>query len=132
MTRLAPERRLLATFLVGSSVLMAVLGAAHSVWPYTVLRFFQVLCIAPVFPMVVARIAQHAGGDIIGLVNSSRIAAAFLGPVLATTVLAWSSSAVVYLAMAVLGVACLPLVTLSSPADRGTGRRPWRWLPRRW
>jgi DHA1 family multidrug resistance protein-like MFS transporter len=127
LTHLAPERRLLAVLLVGSSFLMAVLGAAHSVWPYTALRFLQVLCVAPVFPLVVARIAQHAGGDIIGLVNSSRIAAAFIGPVLATTVLASSAAWVVYGAMAALGFACLPLVMLPSPADRGTGQRGGRW-----
>jgi DHA1 family multidrug resistance protein-like MFS transporter len=131
VTRVAPERRLLTALVVGSSALMAVLGAAGSVWPYTVLRFLQVLCIAPVFPVVVGRIAQHAGGDVIGLVNSSRIAAAFLGPVLATSVLAWSSAGVVYLAMAALGFACLPLLALPSPADRGGGRRGWRWPFRR-
>jgi len=119
LVTLASERRLLGGLLVGSSALMAVLGAFGSVWAYTLARFFQVLCIAPVFPMVVTRIAQHAGGDVIGLVNSARIAAAFLGPVLATSVLAWSSPAVVYVAMAALGFACLPLVALPSPADRG-------------
>jgi MFS family permease len=105
---------------------MAILGVARPVWLYTLIRFVQVLCIAPVFPLVVGRIAQHAGGDIIGIVNSARIAAAFVGPVLATSLLAWTSAPIVYLAMAALGVACLPLVALPSPADRGhrpSGRR---------
>jgi DHA1 family multidrug resistance protein-like MFS transporter len=122
VVQLASERRLLATLLVASSVFMAALGAVRSVWAYTLVRFIQVLFIAPVFPLVVARIAQHAGGDVIGLVNSARIAAAFVGPVLATSVLAWTSPPAVYLLMAALGPACLPLVALPSPADRG--KRP--------
>jgi DHA1 family multidrug resistance protein-like MFS transporter len=126
LVRLASERRLLATLLIASSVFMAILGMARPVWLYTLIRFVQVLCIAPVFPLVVGRIAQHAGGDIIGLVNSARIAAAFVGPVLATSLLAWASAPIVYLAMGALGAACLPLVALPSPADRGhrpPGRR---------
>ncbi len=119
--RLASERRLVAALLVGSSALLAGLGAVGSVWAYTAVRFLQVLCIAPVFPLVVARVAQHAGGDVIGIVNSARIAASFVGPVVVTSVLAVASPAVVYALLAVIGVACLPLVALRGPADRGRG-----------
>ena len=87
-------------------------------WAYTTVRFLQVLCIAPVFPLVVARVAQHAGGDVIGIVNSARIAGSFVGPVVATSVLAVASPAVVYLVLAAMGVACLPLTALRGPSDR--------------
>lgn len=91
---------------------------AHSVWPYGVLRFLQVLCIAPVFPLVVARIAQHAGGTAIGVINSARIGAAFVGPVVATTVLAWTSPSALYLLLAAMGVACLPVAATARPRAR--------------
>lgn len=104
------EPRLIALLLVASSGFVAALGMATSAWSFGVLRFLQVLCIAPVFPLVVAGIVQHAGGAVIGVVNASRIGAAFLGPVLATTLLAWTSPAALYLALAALGVACVPLV----------------------
>lgn len=110
MSELAPERRLLVALLTISSVCVAVLGAARSVWLFGALRFVQVLSIAPVFPLVVARIAQHASGRAIGLVNSARIAAAFAGPVAATSVLAWTAPALVYLTMAAMGLVCVPLV----------------------
>lgn len=119
LVKLAAERRLLTVLLVTSSVFMAALGIAASVWSYTLVRFLQVLCIAPVFPIVVAHVAQHGGGNEIGLINSARIAAAFLGPVMATSVLAWTSPVAVYLSIAALGLACLPLVMLPSPVDRG-------------
>ncbi len=81
------ERRALIWFLLGSSVLVAALGVAGDVWSFGVLRFLQVLCIAPVFPLSVAAIAQRASGEAIGFVNSARIGAAFIGPVVATTLL---------------------------------------------
>ena len=104
------ERRLIATLLVASSVSVAALALAGSVWPYGVLRFVQVLSIAPVFPLVVSRVVQHAGGSAIGVINAARIGAGFVGPVAATTLLAWTSPAVVYILLASVGLACVPLV----------------------
>jgi DHA1 family multidrug resistance protein-like MFS transporter len=104
------ERRLVVVLLALGSVSLAAFGMAASVAPFGVLRFVQVLCIAPVFPIVFARIAQHASGEAVGFVNSARIAAAFLGPVVATSTLTWASTPVVYLTLAALTVACIPLV----------------------
>lgn len=105
---LLPERRLLAGLLVASSVAVALLGVAEAVWSYATLRFLQVLCVAPVFPLVVARIAVHAGGQAIGAINSARIGASFVGPVLATNVLAWSTPATLYVLLGLVGLACVP------------------------
>ena len=116
--RLAREQRLVGVLLAASSALMAALAPIGSVWGYTVVRFLQVLCVAPVFPLVVARIAQYAGGDMIGIINSARIAASFVGPVLATSVLAVAPPVWVYLLMAAMGLACVPLVALRGPEDR--------------
>jgi MFS family permease len=115
---LFPERRLIAVLLVASSVSVAALAAAGSVWPYGGLRFLQVLSIAPVFPLVVSRVVQHAGGSAIGVINAARIGAGFVGPVAATTLLAWTSPAVVYFLLASIGLACVPLVRM-----RETGAR---------
>jgi MFS transporter, DHA1 family, multidrug resistance protein len=104
------ESRLVVVLLALGSASLAALGLAGSVAAFGVLRFVQVLCIAPVFPIVIARIAQHASGEAIGLVNSARIAAAFVGPVAATSMLTWTSTAVVYATLAALTLACIPLV----------------------
>ncbi len=112
LVELFSERRLIVTLLLAASAFQASLGLAHSVWFYGTLRFLQVLCIAPVFPLVVAGIAQYAGGGAIGIINSARIGAAFVGPVIATTLLAWASPWALYLVLAATGVACLPLVVM--------------------
>jgi MFS family permease len=112
VSQLAPEGRLIPALFVGSSVCVAALGLAGSPWSYGLVRFLQVLLIAPVFPLVVARVAHVAGGAAIGVINSARIGAAFVGPVLATSLLTWTSPAVLYLALAAVGLACLPLARL--------------------
>ncbi len=115
---LVGERRLLPALLIGSAVAVLALALAGSVWSYGVLRFLQVLAIAPVFPLVVAQIATHAGGQAIGFINSARLGAAFLGPVLATAVLARTSSLALYVLLAVASLACLPLTRLRAGAAR--------------
>jgi uncharacterized membrane protein YuzA (DUF378 family) len=66
----------------------------------------------------VARIAQRAGGEAIGLVNSARIGAAFIGPVAATTLLTWTTPAVVYALLGLAGLACVPLVRPRAHAEK--------------
>ena len=115
---LFPERQLIGALLMASSVSVAGLAAAGSVWPYGGLRFLQMLSIAPVFPLVVSRVVQHAGGAAIGVINSARIGAGFIGPVVATTLLAWTSPGVVYLLLAAIGLACVPLVRMREAGAR--------------
>jgi hypothetical protein len=54
-------------------------------------------------------LAHRLGGKAIGLINSARIGAAFLGPVVATTLLAWAPAPVLYVCLGVAGAACIPL-----------------------
>ena len=120
---LLPERRLIAGLLAMSSLFVIALAAARSVWPYGILRFLQVACIAPVFPIVVGRVAHSAGGRAIGVINSARIGAAFLGPVIATSLLAWTSPPAVYATLALMGLVCVPLAARPLATGRGEGRR---------
>ena len=113
------DRTTIVWFLAASSLGLGGLALAPGVWSFGIVRFFQVLCIAPVFPLSVAGVAQRASGMAIGIVNSSRIAGAFLGPVLATTLLAWLSPAAVYLTVAALGLLVAPLVASLGLRGRG-------------
>ena len=119
---LVPERRLIPGLLAVSSLFVIALAAARTVWPFGILRFLQVLCIAPVFPIVVARVAQSAGGAAIGVINSARIGAAFVGPVIATSLLAWTSPTMVYVALALMGLMCVPLAGMQLAGARGERR----------
>jgi MFS transporter, DHA1 family, multidrug resistance protein len=119
---LLPERRLIPALLAASSLFVLALAAVRSVWPFGILRFFQVICIAPVFPIVVGRVAHSAGGRAIGVINSARIGAAFLGPVIATSLLAWTTAPAVYVAIALMGLVCVPLAGRRLAPGRVEGR----------
>jgi DHA1 family multidrug resistance protein-like MFS transporter len=115
LAALVPERRLTATLLVLSGAFMLGLALSTGVWSYTVVRFLQVLCIAPVFPLVVARIAHQTSGGAIGIINSARIGASFIGPVIATSLLASAPPVALYALLAAMGLACVPLALLRDP-----------------
>ncbi len=105
---LVGERRAVPWALAGSSLFLVALALAGNVWTFSAVRLLQMLCIAPVFPLSVAAIAQGASGQAIGFVNSARIGASFLGPVLATTLLTWAPPAAVYLVLAAPGLGLVP------------------------
>src|SRR5262249_8412166 len=109
LAALLPERRLMAGLLVASGVLMGTMALPGSAWGYSAIRFLQVLCAAPIFPLVVARTAQHGSGGAIGIINSARIGGAFIGPVVATSILSVSSPAVLYVTLGLASLACVPL-----------------------
>jgi len=118
LAEILPERRLVAALFVGSSLSVAGLAVAPGVWTYGLLRFLQVLFIAPVFPIVVARIAQTAGGEAIGVINAARIGASFIGPVVATSLLAAGAPVTLYMVLALTGLACLPVSGMRAHVPR--------------
>ncbi|MGH7320543.1 MAG: MFS transporter [Candidatus Rokuibacteriota bacterium] len=121
------DQRSVTWLLGGSSVFLAALALAPEVWSFGALRFVHVLAVAPVFPLAVAAIAPRASGEAIGFVNSSRIGAAFVGPVLATTLLAWGRPSLVYITLAGVGLALLPLLRRGSaryPSGSASGGSP--------
>ena len=107
---LVGDRRAIVWFLGASSLLLAAQAAAPELWTFGILRFLQVLCIAPIFPLSVAAIAQRSSGTAIGFVNSSRIGAAFLGPVVATTLLTVAPVWAVYVTLGAVGLAVVPVL----------------------
>ena len=121
LAALLPEGRLIAVLLVSSGILMAAMAVPNSAWGYSVVRFLQVLCSAPIFVLVVARTVQHGSGGAIGVINSARIGGSFIGPVLATSILSVSSPSVLYLTLGLACMACVPLAL--GPWTRPGGRR---------
>jgi MFS family permease len=135
VAELVGGRRGVRWLLAASCACIALMGAAPDIVSFGALRFVQVLWVAPVFPLTVAAIAPRVSGQAIGLVNSSRIAAAFTGPVAATTVLAVAPPAAVYLILAAGGLAVIPLLgrirTRQGEAGTSATRARARRRPRR-
>ena len=104
------DLRAIVWFLGASSLLLALQALAPGVWSFSALRFLQVLCIAPIFPLSVAAIAPRSSGTAIGFLNSSRIGAAFVGPVIATTLVTVAPIWTVFVTLAAFGLAMVPLL----------------------
>jgi DHA1 family multidrug resistance protein-like MFS transporter len=104
------DLRAIVWFLGASSLLLALQALAPGVWSFSALRFLQVLCIAPIFPLSVAAIAPRSSGTAIGFLNSSRIGAAFVGPVIATTLVTVAPIWTVFVTLAAFGLAVVPLL----------------------
>ena len=109
LAALLPERTLVAALLVASGALMATMALPTGAFGFAVVRFLQVLCAAPIFPLVVARTAQQGSGGAIGVINSARIGGSFVGPVLATSILSVSSPTILYATLGLASLACVPL-----------------------
>jgi MFS family permease len=117
------DRRAVPWLLACASLCLAALALATNVWTFVALRFAQVVCIAPVFPLAVAGIAHRASGEAIGFLNSARIGAQFIGPVFATTLLAYAPPSSVEIALALIGLALVPLMARArsgAARERGT------------
>jgi MFS transporter, DHA1 family, multidrug resistance protein len=98
------ERRLLAGLLVASSIALVLLGSARSFWAFAVLRGVQSLAIAPFFPLMVAQVARRADASAIGIINAARVGSGFLGPLVATALLATGSPGLLYAALGAMGI----------------------------
>jgi DHA1 family multidrug resistance protein-like MFS transporter len=104
------ERRLLVGLLVASSVALALLGTTRSFWAFVALRGVQSLAIAPFFPLMVAQVARRADASSIGIVNAARVGSGFLGPLVATVLLATGSPGLLYATLGAAGIAAALLL----------------------
>jgi DHA1 family multidrug resistance protein-like MFS transporter len=118
------ERRALPWLLAASAVLQAALGLASEPWSFGAVRCVQSLVVAPVFPLVVAAVATRVSGQALGVINAARIGASFIGPVVATNLLAWTVPAVVYLVLAVPAALAVPLAWRLAAGPRGGAEAP--------
>ena len=90
------------------------------------LRFLQVLCIAPVFPLRWRRSRSGRPGKPSDSSTRRGIGAAFIGPVVATTLLSSMPPAAVYLVLAGMGLSVILLSGAAQPPrawPRASGAR---------
>lgn len=107
--RLGERGALVGCILAGSACLVA-LGWATEPYLFTGLRIVEMLAIAPIMVLATARITQTQNSQAIGFVNSSRVLAAFVGPVLSTSLLARFSLPTLFVVLAAGGCLILGLV----------------------
>jgi MFS family permease len=105
-SRIGLRRVITLSCLLGSLFQISLI-LASGVWSFTLIRMIQMGFIAVVFPLTISIFARDAGGKILGFLNSSRFVGGAVGPLMATSVLAYSNLLTLYTLIAGLTLGSL-------------------------
>ena len=111
--RLTSHRVILVAGILGTTF-QFLLSLTPGLTPFVAVRMLQTAMIAAIIPLVFSSFASDLDGRVIGFLNSSRFAGNALGPMIATSVLAFSSLNRLYLCIGGLGVLALVGYAFSS------------------
>jgi MFS family permease len=100
-------RRVITYLGVLAAFFQAALCFSNGVFTFTLIRMLQTGVIAAVFPMILSVFASGARGETLGFLNSARFAGNAIGPLMATSLLAYSNLFTLYLVIAGLTLAAL-------------------------
>lgn len=121
--RVGARRAVLWSF-AASAICVGALALVWRVELLTAVRVLHVLLLAPALPLVMARAAQGNDGQAIGFANSARIGAYFVGPIVATSLLASMSPSFVFAVFALAGLAALSPASAWPREDQVAEPRP--------
>ena len=94
--------RMITFLLVVSLAFQAVLALMNGIAGFTAVRMIQTGFAAAAIPLVISLFLDNPSGGTVGLINASRFAGMAVGPMLATTVVAFSSLSSLYLLISIL------------------------------
>ena len=77
-------------------ILQASLAFSQGITDFTVIRMLQTGLVAATFPLVISIFAEESKGGTIGFINSARFAGNAMGPIIATSVLAYFNLSTLY------------------------------------
>jgi MFS family permease len=96
------------TFLFTLSVFFqALLALSRGIIDFTLIRMIQTGLVAATLPLIISIFLREPKGGIIGFLNSARFTGIALGPMIATSILAFSSLKVVYLLISAISLLAL-------------------------
>ncbi len=93
--RIGLRRTITLLFILGV-LLQSMLAFSRGVIDFTVIRMLQTGFVAATFPLVISIFASRAKGSTIGLLNGTRFAGNAIGPMVATSILAYTNLTTVY------------------------------------
>jgi MFS family permease len=110
--------RMIIFLVLSGTLLQSLLSLGQGVIDYAVIRMIQSGLIAAAIPLVISIFAAESKAGAMGFLNASRFAGAALGPVLATSILAYSNMTALYLSisgMTLLALCGFVIVFRKSP-----------------
>jgi MFS transporter, DHA1 family, multidrug resistance protein len=115
-------RRLIITAGIMGTLLQFFLSATPGVASFVAVRMIQSAMVAAVMPLVFSSFTADLDGRVIGFLNSSKFAGNALGPMIATSVLAFSSLKWLYLSIGSMALVALGSYMFSFASTRDVGR----------
>ncbi len=112
--------RLLITVGILGTLLQFLLSVCPGLPSFVGVRMLQTAVVAAVMPLVFASFSSDLDGRVIGFLNSSRFAGNALGPMIATSILAFSSLKWLYLSVGSMALLALGGYALSSAGMKQT------------
>lgn len=105
-SRFAAHRLVITASILGT-VLQLLLSVSPWFTSFVAVRMLQTAMIAAVMPLVFSSFASDLDGRVIGFLNSSRFAGNALGPIIGTSILAFSSLSMLYISVGIMGLLAL-------------------------
>jgi DHA1 family multidrug resistance protein-like MFS transporter len=102
---------------LSAALLQALMYFSNGVISFTLIRMLQTGVIAAVFPIILSVFAVGVGGGTLGFLNSARFAGNAIGPLMATSVLAYSNLLTLYLIIS--GLTLIPLAGFLRTTEKG-------------
>ena len=100
-------RRVILYIGLSAALLQSIMYLSKGVVSFTLIRMLQTGVVAAVFPMILSVFATGVGGGTLGFLNSARFAGNAIGPLMATSVVAYSNLLTLYLIIS--GLTLIPL-----------------------
>ena len=118
-TRITSHRLIIIVGILGT-ILQSLLALNSGFTSFVAIRMLQTAMIAAVIPLVFSTFASDLDGRVIGFLNSSRFAGNALGPMIGTSVLAFSSLNWLYFTIGSMSMLSLAGYALSFAGARNT------------
>jgi DHA1 family multidrug resistance protein-like MFS transporter len=93
-------RKVIAIACILAALLQVLLVLSKGVLSFSLIRMMQTGFIAAIFPLTLSIFARNIGGKTVGFLNSSRFVGMAVGPIMATSILAYSNLLTLYLSIA--------------------------------
>jgi DHA1 family multidrug resistance protein-like MFS transporter len=99
--------RLIILLASAGILLQGLFVLSQGVVDFTIMRMIQTGLVAAIYPLTMSIFAKESKGNVIGFLNSARFAGNAFGPMIATTLLAFSNLPILYLFISLITLSAL-------------------------
>jgi MFS family permease len=99
LSRRTGVKSMINFLLLCSAVLSALLVFAQDITSFTIIVMLEIGMAAAIIPLTISIFAAEPKGNVIGFINAARFVAMALGPMLATSLLAFANTSTLYLSV---------------------------------